>query len=314
MIRTGFHLLAVLSVSLLAGCTGYTGGSSRGSFNRAPARIKPVLAVMEFENKASFDGSWNLGQGMADLLVAELVETRQVEVLERRHLDEVVGEIVRQGQDLFRKEGRIERGRLKNAGYLVRGVVTDFTVTGETSGWLAMPMIGFRGFGRRARVAISVKVSDVTSGQVICAVKTDAEASAGGFGAAVNYRNVAFGGDAFLRTPIGKAAEKAIARAVDQILGELPARTWQPRVADVVGADVVVSGGRNAGVREGDRFRIRGAPRVITDPVTGNMIDEMPGPVQGRLTITRVLDEASYATMVDGTAKRGDSLEHEDER
>ena len=30
-----------------------------------------------------------------------------------------------QGQDLFRREGRVERGRLKNAKFLIRGVVTD---------------------------------------------------------------------------------------------------------------------------------------------------------------------------------------------
>lgn len=305
-------MLAAVLVAA-AGCRSYPTGRSNGFFStrRGPV-VKPVVAVTDFENKASFSGQWNLGQGMAELLIAELVDSRRVEVLERKHLDDVVGEIVRQGQDLFRKEGRVERGRLKNAQYLVRGVVTDFTVTGDSSGWFSVSALTLRGRGQRARVAISIKVSDVASGQVVSAVKTEAEVTSGGFGGQLDYKKVAFGGDAFFRTPLGKATERSIERAVNRILSELPVQAWQARVAESEGGRVIVNGGRNVGVEEGDRYDVRGAPRSVTDPATGNVIEEMAGRVQGRIRITQVQETSAHAVLDQGAAQRGDYLEKVD--
>ena len=271
--------------------------------------MRPVLAVSDFENKASFNGQWNLGQGMAEVLTTELVDTKRVEVLERQHLGDVVGEIVRQGQDMFRKEGRVPRGRLKNAQYLVRGVVTDFTVTGDSSGWFSVAGLSLRGRGSRARVAIAIRVQDVESGQVISAVKTDSEVSAGGFGGQVNYKSVTFGGDAFFRTPLGRATESAVSKAVKKILRDLPVQYWQARVAEVGEGQVIINGGEDVGLRAGDAFVVRGAPRNVTDPVTGNVIESVPGSIIGRVEVTQVNESSSHARLAQGKAERGDFLE-----
>lgn len=271
--------------------------------------MKPVLAVMNFENKAGFSGQWKLGEGMADLLNTDLMRTKKVVVLERQNLDDVVGEIVRQGQELFRKEGRVERGRLKNAQYLVRGTVTDFTVAGDVSGWFSVPVL--KGWGRssRSRVAINLKVSDVTSGEVVSSVKAEGTASAGGFGAQVNYRNVAFGGDAFFRTPLGHATEDAIRVAVKKMLRDIPVQFWQPRVAEAGPDEVIINGGKNVNVREGAVFIVREPGRDVTDPVTGNVIERVAGRVVGRLEVKSVNDTSAHAVLLQGKAQRGDFLE-----
>lgn len=294
-----------LALAALVSCASPRGGR-RGA--REPMQ-RPVVAVVDFENKASFSGQWNLGEGMADMLVNKLMESERVVVLERQHIQDVVGEIVRQGQDLFRPEGRVARGRLKNAQYLIRGTVTDFTVTGDVSGWFGAPAAAVKGRGQRARVAMIVKVSDVASGEVLSAVKTEGEATAGGLGAAVNYKNVSLGGDAFFRTPLGRATEKALARAVKKILFDLPARPWQPRVAEVLDGRVVVNGGQDVGLRVGDEFVVRGAPREVTDPVSGNPIDVIPGKVSGRIRVEEVKATSAYGVFVEGAAGRGDVLE-----
>lgn len=297
-----------LATLLLASCQSPPRGGG-GFLGGRDATMPPVVAVVDFENKASFSGQWNLGAGMADILVNELLESERVVVLERQHIQDVVGEIVRQGQDLFRKEGRVERGRLKNAQYLVRGTITDFTVTGDVSGWFGTPSVGVKARGQRARVALAIKVSDVASGEILTAVKTEADASAGGLGAGVNYKSVSFGGDAFFRTPLGKATEKAIGRAVKKILHDLPRQPWQPRVADLMDGRVVVNGGRQAGVEAGDEFVIRGPAREVTDPVTGNVIDVISGKVSGRIRVLEVKDLSAYAEVLEGTPERGDVLE-----
>ncbi len=297
------------AAALLSSCRSYSRSVEHGFLSRRAPGIKPTIAVTDFENKASFNGQWNLGQGMAELLTAELVDSERVVVLERQHLDDVVGEIVRQGRDLFRQEGRVERGRLKNAQYLVRGVVTDFTVTGDSSGWFSNSSFGIRGRGQRARVAIAVQVSDVASGEVISSAKTDASVSSGGFGGTANYKGVSFGGDAFFRTPLGRATEKAIARAVSQILHDLPVAQWQGRVAEVSGNTAIINGGRNARLKVGEKFAVREAPREVTDPVTGNTIETVPGRVIGQIQIREVNDESSHAVLLQGVARRGDCLE-----
>jgi curli biogenesis system outer membrane secretion channel CsgG len=272
-------------------------------------RVKTMIAVMDFENKAGFSGKWNLGEGMADLLNAALLESGRFTVLERQYLRDVVDELNLQGSDLFRPEQKVERGRLKNAHYLIRGSVTDFTAVGDASGWFVSPKARASIRSARTRVAVALRVVEVVNGEVVATVKAEADASSGGFGGAVRYQDVAFGGDVFFRTPLGKATEKAIARAVRQIERALPEREWQPRVAAVEGERAWINGGKNAGVKAGRLFLVRGPGRVLTDPVTGNVIDEAAGPVIGQLRVVEVGDTTAQAVIVDGRAARGDVLE-----
>jgi curli biogenesis system outer membrane secretion channel CsgG len=271
--------------------------------------MKPIVAVMDFENRANFTGKWELGDGMADLLTTELLKSKKVTVLERQNLDDVVGEIIRQGKELFRKEGRVERGRLKNARYIIRGVVTDFTVVRDASGWFGLPEVGIKGRSSRSRVALNVRVSDVETGEVISSVRTDASATAGLFGGEVNYKRLSFGGDAFLRTPLGRATESAIRKAVKRIVRDMPTDYWQPRIAEAGPDTVIINGGTNVRLREGDTFIVRGEGRVITDPITGNVIEEMPGREVGRIRLTEVKSTSAHATILEGTARRGYFLE-----
>jgi curli biogenesis system outer membrane secretion channel CsgG len=307
-IRPSSLYLPFVCLVVAAGCASPPGS---GFFAPRRAPVTPVLAVMDFENKANFNGQWNLGYGMAEVLTTKLMETRRVTVLERQHLDDVVGEIVRQGTELFRPEGRAARGRLMNAQYVVRGAVTDFTVTEQSSGWVRYATFGLFGHGSRARVAIHLRISDVASGEVVASVKTEGTASAGGFAGEATYKNMAFGGDSFFRTPLGQATESAAGRAVKQILKGLPKDCWhwQPRVAEVAGAQAVINGGRNVGVKPGDRYVVREAVRSITDQVTGNVIERLPGQVIGHLQVTEVRPASSSARILQGRAERNDVLE-----
>jgi curli biogenesis system outer membrane secretion channel CsgG len=301
-----FLMLALVAVTLVS-CK--SAPRSHDAYRRDGPAMKPVVAVTDFENKASFSGQWNLGQGVADMLITRLIDSEKVVVLERKNLDDVVGEIVRQGQELFRTEGRVEKGRLKNAQYLVRGVITDFTVTGDASGWFGYSGLKVSGKSSKARVAVNVKVYEVASGEVVTSVKTDGEVSAGGAAADVKYKDLSLGGDAFFRTPLGEATDEALEKAVKKILKELPAQYWQPRIAEAGLDEVIINGGKNVKLKEGALFAVREAGRDITDPVTGNVIENVPGKVIGRIKVTSVGDASAHAVIVAGRATRGDYLE-----
>ncbi len=271
--------------------------------------IKPVVAVTEFENRASFSGQWNLGHGFADVLSTELLDTRRFVVLERRNIGDIVGEIARQGSELFRSEGRADRGRLRNAQYLLRGVITDFTVTGDHGGWFSGPKARAWFGGSAARVAINVKVSDVETGEIIGSVQTHATARSTFLRAAANYKDLSFGGDAFFRTPLGTATERAIEQAVRKLMKTIPREYWRPYVAETLDNGVVINGGANVDLSVGDEFLAREAGRPVRDPITGDVIEMLPGAVTGRVRITEVRSNASRASILSGTARKGMRLE-----
>ncbi len=301
----------ILAGALLVGCAHphYRRAPRTRSATTEPPVIRPGVAVTDFENRANFSGQWNLGDGMAEILIERLMNSDQVTVLERQHIDGVLAEIVRQGRDLFRREGRVERGRLKNARYLIRGVVTDFTVTGDASGWFGSDRVAGGVRGARTRVGLYVTVSDVETGQIISAVRTEGSAAQRRVRGGINYGELSFGGDAYFRTPLGRATQMAMDRAVTRLLADLPQERWEPRVAEGGVDEVIVNGGENVGLQVGQRFAVREEGRRVTDPVTGDVIERLPGRVVGELEVISVQPTASSAVLLDGRAQRGDFLE-----
>ncbi len=294
---------------LAAGCA-QRQAASRG-VRRDPAGpllVSPTLAVLEFENRSGFSGQWNLGSGMADILTTRLVDSGRVTVVDRRSIEEVQRELRRQENRFFRREGAAQQGRLRLARYLVRGTVTDFTVTGDTSGWFASSDVSARARSSRARVAVNLMVSDVETGEIISSVQSAGHASGRGLGGGAQYRSLNFGGDAYFRTPLGRATEMAIDRAVRRVLRDLPPIYWEPLVAEVDGARVIVNGGRNVKLQPGQRFSVHEEPHHVTDPLTGDVIDITPGRVTGRIELTIVKDLSSEARLLQGSATRGAQL------
>ncbi len=276
-----------------------------------PVNLSPVVAVASFTNQSGFSGQWNLGDGMADMLTTSLMETGDVTVLERQQLRSVIDEIVMQGQSLFRREGGVRAGRLKNARYLVAGSITDFTVTNDSSGWFRTSRLRAWGRGSRSRVSLHLRISDVESGEVVASVKGSASASAGWFGADVDYHLHSFGGQAFAQTPLGRATERAIDQAVREILKVLPRERGSLQVAYSDAEMVIINAGRNAGIRTGDRFIVRKQGHEITDPVTGDAIEMLPGKITARIEVYQIKENSAHAVYTEGHAQRGDLLSRE---
>jgi curli biogenesis system outer membrane secretion channel CsgG len=296
----------VLFLAILTGCSTFT----RYKIPSLPENaIKPVVAVTDFENETGFSGQWKLGSGIPDMLVSELLATDRVIVVDRQKLGVVIGEIMHQGKDLFRKEGSVERGRLKHAQYLIRGVITDFTQTRSASGWFRTHSVGIGGRGAKAIVMIHLTVTDVETGEIICSIPADGSARASSQWAKFDYSNTAFGGDMFFKSPIGRATQQALRKAVYEIIQEIPFSLWKPRIAEAIPDIVVINGGENTGVNIGDIFDVHAKSQTVTDPETGNVIDLIPGKIIGKIRITTVHSTSAEGIILSGKAKRGNYLE-----
>jgi len=288
-------LFALALAFFCAGCRTY------GTIGRPRKFVRPVVAVESFQNRAPFPLRWELGNGMAEMLIAALVKSGRVTVVSRSALPSLFQELEMQRDPRFRPQGKVQRGRLKNAQYLVRGTVVDFTHA--AGGGLHF----FRGLARGhlrgyvALVTITVSVIDIESSEV-SSETFGGKAWAASAGLQGTYKSVALGGNAFYKTPLGKATRAAIWDAVHWAVGRIGSREWMPRIARIADDRMYLSGGKDRGMRVGEELEVREPGEAILDPATGDEIGRGPDRILGRLRVIEVQDKLSIAEVVSGSA------------
>lgn len=310
-VRNSLHILwrnvflfLMFSISV-AGCTRLQPKPDKNS-----NEILPVIAVTSFENRSGFEGQWRLGDGMSDLLVSELVATKKFNVVEREQFGRIVEEIERQRNPLFRPEGRTQIGRLKGAHLQIRGVINDFSQGGGSSFYVAMRKLVFGGRGYTARVSMTLVLIEVESGQILDSVQSSGTARARQAYLASSYKDVAFGGDVFFRTPLGVATREAIEDGVKAIMKAMPKEHWKPMIATVQGRSVIINGGADRCIKVGQMFIVRRPAEPVTDPGTGDVLDYLPGAKLGTIRVISVGEKLSQAVVIDGSNfSRGQPLE-----
>ena len=263
--------------------------------------LLPVVAVSSFENRSGFSEQWQLGTGMADLLVSELVASRRFTVVEREHFQGLVSEIERQQTPLFRKEGKTPSGRMKSAQFLIRGVVNDFSQTGGGGLSMLLRNLFFFGHGNTARVAVTLTIVDIETGQIINSVNSSGLVRAREAYAEAEYKGISFGGDIFFKTPLGKATLVAIRHGVRQIVQDMPKNLWRPMVCGEREGFILLNGGTDRGFKQGAVYTVRAPAEPVTDPATGDVLQFVPGHLIGTLKVMRVDEKISYAEPVKGT-------------
>jgi len=301
--KTRITLVRSFALLLLASfcVTGCASLSGRRYPSPDPDQILPVVAVSSFQNRSGFSGSWQIGSGMADILVSELMDSRNFVVVERAELKTVVNELNLQQNPGFRKEGKVKTGNLKNAHYIIRGVINDFSQVGGSSFSMAIKRIFFGGKTHRARVSLTLTIVDVETGEILESVQCKGIARAREAFAKGAYKNVAFGGDTFFKTPLGEATAYAISSGVNQLIKSIPEERWSPMIAELEVNGIVINGGANRGLKPGMLFDVFAHGRAITDPATGNLLSIIPGPVIGRIKITTVNEKISFAEIDKGS-------------
>jgi len=291
----------IIGLSVLMACGLSAVGCGGGLWGGDHKYVKPAVAVVKFENRAAFPLGWDIGDGMKDVLVDRLVQTRRYRVVERADLNEVLRELQFQHSGATRTQHRAPLGRLKNVKYLVKGVVTDFGHVSTRSGFLGTLGWDVLHGGTRAVMGITLQVVDVASGEIITSESIQESVRAGDVSVTATYKGIAFGGRTFQRTPLGRATAKVIDKAVKRITGTIARRPWQPLIASV-GTDgtVVLNGGANRHVKVGSEYEIIAIGAPIQDPDTGDVIGREPGRILGRVRVFRVEPRCSVAQMIAG--------------
>jgi curli biogenesis system outer membrane secretion channel CsgG len=288
----------------------------------APAGPKRLVAVMNFDYgtvrtvvASIFGTDQDVGKGITDLMVQKLVQDGKYRVIERAALDKIISEQNFNNSDRADPTSASKIGRILGVDTIILGSITKFGrddkqiggVGGGHSGWTG----ALAGVGKKeskAVVAITARLVNTTTGEILASVTGNGESSRGGLflggGGGTGYSG---GGGAFdmsssnfSQTILGEAVNKAVtdcATQLDNAAGTLPIikATYSGIVADVSGNTLIINIGNRVGVRVGDSIQISRPVRTVKDPTTGKVLKTVTNQL-GSATITDVDADSATAT------------------
>ena len=276
----------------------------------AMAGHKKIVAVSRFDNKTSYSGQVNLGDGMADQLTDALMQSGKFIVLERQTLGDVFDEqdLAQSGRMAKSKSART--GKATSAQILVKGTVTEFEAK-SSGGGSGISLFGVNVGANKseAHVGIIIRLIDTTTGQVLQSQRVEGKAKSGGFKLGLNIKGVGFGTDGFKKTPLGKAMQIAIDNATEFIASKMDDVPYQGNVIKVSGDVVYINAGKRSGANSGEVFTVYSKGEELMDPDTGEIL----GSEEERIGTVKVFDvkEKYSKARIEGSGsgiKKGDII------
>ena len=200
---------------------------------------RPTVAVLDLDFGAVqqwWSGNWDIGKGVADLLVDELVNDGSFRVIERKRLDAILAEQNFSNSDRADPSAAsvAKIGKALGVRYLVVGSITKFGTENRNIGVGGGAFGGGKfGLGKvgtskgKATVAITVRMVDTSTGEIMLSSKGQAESSRSGLllggaggGGAGGGGSVEMGSSDFRETILGEATEKAVAQVLTNLVAK----------------------------------------------------------------------------------------------
>lgn len=297
----------------------------------AQAPTKRRIAVLDFDYATVhqyvydvFGSDQDIGKGIADMLVSNLVRNGTYSVIERKQLDQVLREQNFQQSGRADPSSAVQLARLLGVDAIIIGSITQFGRDDKklgVAGGVRVGGIGLGGIGKKsakAVVVIDARIVSTTTAEILGVATGHGEskrsgltlAGGAGVGGVAAGGVVDMGSSNFANTIIGEATRFA----VDSLSGELVAAASRIQetkveiralVADVSGGEVTINVGTGAGVRVGSEYDIVRPGREIKDPATGRVLRRTTTPV-GKLKITSADEGSATGTLTGGPARVGD--------
>ncbi len=195
----------------------------------AAQSTRPTIAVLNFDYgtvQRWWSGTQDIGEGISDMIVDELVNDGSFRVIERKRLDAVLAE-----QD-FSNSDRADPsaatvaklGKVLGVKYVVVGSITKFGTEKSNKsfsggGYGSAFGLGSVGTAKgKANVAITARIIDTTTGEILASAKGDGTSKrsglllggAGGGGGGGGGGQIEFGASDFRDTILGEATEMAV--------------------------------------------------------------------------------------------------------
>jgi curli biogenesis system outer membrane secretion channel CsgG len=299
----------------------------------APTGRKKRVAVFDFDyatvktsTSALFGTDIDVGKGIADLLVKNLVTDGTYSVIERKQLDKILAEQNFSTSDRADPASAARIGKILGLDAIIVGSITQFgnetknTKLGGGGG-------GFGGFGvggfghkdSKANVQVDARLVDIDTAEILGVAEGKGESkrsSTSLLGGGGNWHGFGggaadFGSSDFQQTIIGEAVKAATDQMTAGVIASAP--KLQSRVikvegliAAVDGDQIVLNVGAKTGVKVGDHLSVERVTSTIKDPATGAVLRKMTSKV-GEVQVTDVDDISSVCKPLSGNGfKIGD--------
>lgn len=285
---------------------------------------KKRIAVLDFDFHAVqkwWEGDWNVGGGIADILVTKFFEDGTFELVDRKAIDAVLKEQDMTNTDRFDAGSAAKLGQLLGADALLTGSITQFGTekggTGGIGGILgsksgALGKVGME--KTKAKCVIDARLIDVNTGVILSVAEGEGKSDRKGLllgGAGYDGGTLAGGAfqmtsSDFRETILGEATNKACSSVVQQIAANSDKITKRKLEISALVADfdagakeVTLTPGREAGVAEGQIFAIQRVYDVVKHPTTGEIIREKTNDI-GKVRITEAGDGYAVGVVIEG--------------
>jgi curli biogenesis system outer membrane secretion channel CsgG len=302
-----------------------------------PQGDRRKVAVLDFNYatvmnsvQAVFGTNQDIGKGISDLLVNQLLADGTYRVIERAALDKILKEQNFSNSDRADGNSAAKIGKILGVDAIITGDITQFGRDdqnrsiggGGLSNWGARYGLGNVGTKKaKAVVEITARVIDVNTAEILASATGHGESArsgtdllgGGGSWGGAGGGHVDMGSSNFGQTIIGEAVKGAVTQLgqnLDSKATNLPHTVVQINgvVADATGNTLVINVGSKSGLRVGDRLAVTRVTRVIKDPVTGKPLRSVADPV-GEMQITSVDEDSAVGTFTGaGQPKVGDAV------
>ncbi len=270
--------------------------------------LKKRIAVVDFEDRSGW--GHNIGTGLADMLVTELVKSGNFMVVERQELSKILEEQGLGMSGVVTPQSAAQVGQVLGVELMVMGSVTEF---GEKKSGLG-GSIGRLGIGgklskKKARAAVDIRLVNTSTSEIVLAEKAEGEDGSTGLDN-VSVSDIDFGNPTYWdNTMLGKASRKAIDKCVKFISKAMDKIPWQGKIikADDSGT-IYMKPGSAGGVKAGMEFAVYSKGEELIDPDTGLSLGSEESRI-GRIKVAQDIGDgkACKAIVVSGSGfKAGD--------
>ena len=302
------------------------------------AQGKKRVAVLDFDYatvqsgvSAVFGTNVDVGKGITDMLVTNLVKSGVYSVIERKAMEKVLAEQNFSNSDRADPNTAAKLARILGVDAIVTGSITQFGRDDKATN------VGAAGIGRltgrfgiggisskesKAVVGITARIINTETAEILGVAEAKGESArsgtsllgAGGSGSGAGGAGYDMSSSNFGNTILGEATNKAVqdlATQLDQSADKLPTKAAvkvEGVVADATNGTLILNVGSKAGVKVGDHLEVSRVSREIKDPTTGKVLRRIADTV-GVVAITEVDEGSSVGTFTgNGQAKVGDTV------
>jgi len=258
-----------------------------------------------------FGSDQDIGKGISDLLIGQLLDGGDYRVIERSALPQILKEQNFSNSDRADPATAAKIGALMGVDTIIIGDITAFGNDDKHYGGAGGGANGVGGMlgnihinKSKTIVEITARMVDVNTGEILASVNGRGEIDKSSFGAGgggcawwhgCGGGGLDMGSSNFQNTAIGQAVKQSVtqlASNLDSKAGALPAVAVAPPpppldgvIADASTPDIVINVGSKDGVKAGETLSVVRVGKVIKDPVTGKPLRSIETAI-GTLTIT----------------------------